>query len=197
MKLSAQSADDTARSIPKQDWADLAGNLQAKSFELAVEKIKPASVPDAQPPAVTATNSESASMNSATPVSKPLTQSVEDTARSIPKQAWDDLAANFQPKPIDSVVEKPKSNPAPLSQVPIEPAANARPETAFEAQSLTASAGNAEPTSANSAVPDPALVEAVVQRVLDKMRPQVVEIITKEFLRPVVQALVHREITKR
>jgi hypothetical protein len=197
MKLSTQSADDTARSIPKQDWADLAGNLQAKSFEPAAEKIKPASVPDAQPPAVTATNSESASMNSATPVSKPLTQSVEDTARSIPKQAWADLAANFQPKPIDSVVEKPKSNPAPLSQVPIEPAANARPETAFEARSLTASAGNAEPTSANSAVPDPALVEAVVQRVLDKMRPQVVDIITKEFLRPVVQALVHREITKR
>jgi hypothetical protein len=45
--------------------------------------------------------------------------------------------------------------------------------------------------------PDPALVEAVVQRILDKMRPQVVEIITKEFLRPIVQALVHREILKR
>jgi CheY-like chemotaxis protein len=45
--------------------------------------------------------------------------------------------------------------------------------------------------------PDPALVEAVVQRVLDKMRPQVVDIITKEFLRPVVQALVHREIEKQ
>ena len=41
-----------------------------------------------------------------------------------------------------------------------------------------------------------ALVEAVVQRVLEKMRPQVVDIITKEFLRPIVQALVHREIEK-
>jgi hypothetical protein len=40
-------------------------------------------------------------------------------------------------------------------------------------------------------------VEAVVQRVLDKLRPQVVEIITKEFLRPIVQALVHREIEKQ
>ena len=46
------------------------------------------------------------------------------------------------------------------------------------------------------AAPDAALVEAVVQRVLDKMRPQVVDIITKEFLRPVVQALVQREIKK-
>ena len=192
-----QSVEDTARSIPKQAWDDLAASFQPKPIELVAEKIKPASVPVAQSPAVTATNSESAPMNSATPVSKPLTQSAQDTARSIPKQAWADLAANFQPKPIDSVVEKPKSNPAPLSQVPIEPAANARPDTAFEAQSLTASAGNAEPTSANSAVPDPALVEAVVQRVLDKMRPQVVDIITKEFLRPVVQALVSREITKR
>jgi CheY-like chemotaxis protein len=265
MKLSAQSAEDTARSIPKQDWADLAGNLQAKSFEPAVEKIKPASVPDAQPPAVTATNSESASMNSATPVSKPQTQNAEDTARAIPKQAWDDLAASFRPKPIepfaeklkpasipvaqppaatatnsesasmssatpvskpqkqnaedtaraipkqawddlaasfqprtiDSAVEKPKPTPASLSQVPIELAANTPPEAASEAQTPAASAGNAEPASANSAVPDPALVEAVVQRVLDKMRPQVVDIITKEFLRPVVQALVHREITKR
>ena len=44
--------------------------------------------------------------------------------------------------------------------------------------------------------PDPALVEEVVQRVLDKMRPQVVDIITKEFLRPIVQALVTREIEK-
>lgn len=44
--------------------------------------------------------------------------------------------------------------------------------------------------------PDPALVEAVVQRVLEKMRPQVVDLITKEFLRPIVQALVHREIEK-
>jgi CheY-like chemotaxis protein len=59
--------------------------------------------------------------------------------------------------------------------------------------------GSSLPASANPAsapTPDPALVEAVVQRVLDKMRPQVVDIITKEFLRPIVQALVHREIEK-
>jgi hypothetical protein len=60
---------------------------------------------------------------------------------------------------------------------------------------LEASSASAPP--AAPAGPDPALVEAVVQRVLDKMRPQVVDIITKEFLRPIVQALVHREITKR
>jgi len=54
----------------------------------------------------------------------------------------------------------------------------------------------ATPSSPAPEAPDAALVEAVVQRVLDKMRPQVVDIITKEFLRPVVQALVQREIKK-
>jgi CheY-like chemotaxis protein len=54
-----------------------------------------------------------------------------------------------------------------------------------------------EPSQAVPSKPDPALVEAVVNRVLEKMRPQVVDIITKEFLRPVVQALVHREIEKQ
>jgi CheY-like chemotaxis protein len=64
---------------------------------------------------------------------------------------------------------------------------------------LATGAGNSSASPANSVPagsPDPALVEAVVQRVLDKMRPQVVDIITKEFLRPIVQALVHREIEK-
>jgi hypothetical protein len=55
-------------------------------------------------------------------------------------------------------------------------------------------ASTSSPASLNS--PDPVLVDAIVQRILDKMRPQVIEIITKEFLRPIVQALVQREIQK-
>jgi CheY-like chemotaxis protein len=54
----------------------------------------------------------------------------------------------------------------------------------------------ASPNPSEPAVPDSALVEAVVQRVMDRMRPQVIDIITKEVLRPVVLALVHREIGK-
>jgi hypothetical protein len=57
---------------------------------------------------------------------------------------------------------------------------------------LRAATGNP----ADQPAPDPALVEAVVQRILAKMSPQVVDIITKEFLKPVVQALVDREIDK-
>ena len=114
------------------------------------------------------------------PSLKPLAQSAEDTARSIPKQDWADLAASVQPKASGPVEEKPK--PASVSTSPAVTAANSQPAPA-------SSPGTAEP--------DPALVEAVVQRILDKMRPQVVDIITKEFLRPIVQALVHREIEKR
>jgi len=199
IKPPAQSADDTARSIPKQDWAELTTDLKTKSFQPAGEKPTPSAVPVAQAPAATAPNIESAPINSAPPVSKPLTQSVEDTAHSIPKQDWADLAASLLPKPIEPVAEKSKLAPTPAAQAPDLPDANAQPAAASEPQVASASTGNAQPASANSAAPaspDPALVEAVVQRVLEKMRPQVVDIITKEFLRPVVQALVHREITK-
>ena len=75
--------------------------------------------------------------------------------------------------------------------------ANGQSESTPAVPAIAENGPTAAEGSASVAAPDPALVEAVVQRVLDKMRPQVVDIITKEFLRPVVQALVHREITKR
>jgi CheY-like chemotaxis protein len=112
---------------------------------------------------------------------KPADQSAEDTARSIPTKNWADLAASLQFKPIEFGLEKSKSAPATDGHIP----------------AATPSNGQAAPTiSSPAAPPDPALVEAIVQRILDKMRPQVVDIITKEFLRPIVQALVHREIEK-
>jgi hypothetical protein len=196
----AQSAEDTARSILKQDWADLASSLQLKSTEPVAEKTKASPIPVEQHPAVTATNAESAPANSAPPVSKPSPQSAEDTARSIPKQDWADLTASLLPKPIEPFAEKSKPATPPVAPAPAVPAANTQPAPASFVQPPAATTANAEPASGNSALPgspDPALVEAVVQRVLEKMRPQVVDIITKEFLRPVVQALVHREVTKR
>jgi CheY-like chemotaxis protein len=199
-KSLAQSAEDTARSIPKQDWADLASSLQANSTEPVAEKTKASPIPVEQHPLVAATNAESAPSNSSLPVSKPSKQSAEDTARSIPKQDWADLTASLQSKPIEPFAEKSKPATPPVAPAPAVLAANTQPATASIAQPPAATAANADPASGNSALPgspDPALVEAVVQRVLEKMRPQVVDIITKEFLRPVVQALVHREVTKR
>jgi CheY-like chemotaxis protein len=199
-KSIAQSVEDTARSIPKQDWADLASDLEAKLTEPVAEKAKASPISVEQHPLVAATNAESAASNSAPPVSKPSKQSAEDTARSILRQDWADLTASLQPKPIDTVAEKPKSATPPVAPALAGPAANTQPAPASIAQPPAETAANADPAPANSAqpgTPDPALVEAVVQRVLEKMRPQVVDIITKEFLRPVVQALVHREVTKR
>ncbi len=45
--------------------------------------------------------------------------------------------------------------------------------------------------------PDPQLVEAVVARVIERMQPQIVDIVTREILKPVVEALVRRELEKR
>jgi CheY-like chemotaxis protein len=47
-----------------------------------------------------------------------------------------------------------------------------------------------------SAPPDPALVNAIVDAVIEKMRPQILDIVTREILRPVIEALVHREFDK-
>ena len=194
------TAEDTAHSIPKQDWADLASNLPVKSVESAAEKTKPSPMPLDQHPSEAATNSEDSPTNSVASNLRPSTPSAEDTAHSIPKQDWADMAASLQPKPIEPVTEKIKPATSPVAQAPKGPVADAQSDPDPIAQSPTAAVANAEPASANSVPPvppDPALVEAVVQRVLEKMHPQVVDIITKEFLRPVVQALVHREVTKR
>jgi CheY-like chemotaxis protein len=200
LKPLTPSVEDTARSILKQDWADLSANLQTKSIDSVAEKGKPPSVPVAKTLPVTTANAQPESPSSQPPDLKPLTQGTEDTARSIRKHDWADLTASLQTKPIEPVAEKPKPSTATVAQDPVVPPANAPLASSSATQIPAAAAVNAQPTSANSAppaLPDQALVEAVVQRVLDKMRPQVVDIITKEFLRPVVQALVSREIQKR
>jgi CheY-like chemotaxis protein len=236
----SQNVNDTARSMPRQDWADLSASLQPQSGDAPAEKTV----------ALTAKHPETASSNSAQPPSKPGTQKSGDTLPSISKQELDEMAASAQHKTNEPTAQKPKTSPVPVGQSPaksslqspedtarsvpkhdwadlaasvpakstepvvVKPksaatspvqtsgmlASNSQNAAASSTQTPTTAAGNAQPEPANSATPgspDPALVEAVVQRVLEKMRPQVVDIITKEFLRPVVQALVHREITKR
>jgi hypothetical protein len=43
---------------------------------------------------------------------------------------------------------------------------------------------------------NPELVDAVVAKVMDRMQPQILEIVTREILKPVVEALVRRELEK-
>lgn len=110
-----------------------------------------------------------------------IDQSATETVRSIPKQDWAELAASLTPSESKPAAPSQKIESAPAAKTPAPTGAS------LPAVSASLSLGSS---------PDPALVEAVVQRVLEKMRPQVVDIITKEFLRPIVQALVHREIEK-
>jgi CheY-like chemotaxis protein len=44
---------------------------------------------------------------------------------------------------------------------------------------------------------DPSLIEAIAQRVIERMQPQVIELVTRELLRPAVEALVQRELEKK
>ena len=192
MKPVQQSVEDTAHSLPTHDWADLAENLQPMSAEPVAGTNKLIPSPAAQQIAVPEATVQAPPSNPAPAVSKPFSQSAIDTAKAIPKLDWADLAASLQPKSAELVAEKSKPEVASLAKPSAAPAANGQ-----LAQGNAAPASGSPANPASPAPPDPALVEAVVQRVLDKMRPQVVDIITKEFLRPVVQALVHREITKK
>lgn len=45
--------------------------------------------------------------------------------------------------------------------------------------------------------PDPALIEAVVDSVIERMQPQIMDIVTREILRPVIEALVRREFENK
>ena len=115
---------------------------------------------------------------------RPSLESVTDTARSVPVKDWADLSAAIGIKAKEPAPHQNKSAIVPSAKLPAE----------ATVKSLPIPATPAEPAKDNNANPE--VVEAVVQRVLDKMRPQVVDIITKEFLRPIVQALVNKEIEK-
>ena len=114
-------------------------------------------------------------------VAPPSAQTPEDTARSVPKHDWNELTATLHASANTLETQQITTAVQPSANVPQPAGGVSQAETANPSQPPE---------------PDPALVEAVVQRVLEKMRPQVVDIITREFLRPVVLALVHREIEK-
>jgi CheY-like chemotaxis protein len=206
----AQSMEDTAHSLPKHDWAGLVSDLKSRSGDSIAEKNS--SSPELANRQTVSAEAKAQPTSPAfePPVSKPSNDSLEDTAHSLPKLDWADLAASLQPRAKAPAIEKAMPAPSAFANASSASPVNekstsvsdlaAARETSANHQDIgesTLEASSASAPPAAPAGPDPALVEAVVQRVLDKMRPQVVDIITKEFLRPIVQALVHREITKR
>jgi CheY-like chemotaxis protein len=139
------------------------------------------------------------------PSTPAVAQPPEDTARSVPIHKWAEMTDSLEQRASEIAASLAASISAPATQAPAaaqpipQPAAVKPIEAPKPAAppNLGVSLSPAAPPNPPAPVaPDPALVEAVVQRVLDKMRPQVVDIITKEFLRPVVQELINRETEK-
>jgi hypothetical protein len=81
-------------------------------------------------------------------------------------------------------------------------------EKPFDFDALTALSGEDSPGSSDVAIAeplhlpgappmDPALIEAIAQRVIERMQPQIIDLVTRELLRPAVEALVQRELEKK
>jgi CheY-like chemotaxis protein len=196
----AQSAEETARSISRKEWADLTASLQPPSPEKeeAREETAQTETPAAAlEPATPAAEAEPVAAKPESFASKFLSQNTEDTARSISTRDWAELAARLHQKRTDAGAANEIAASAVEESVASNNPENPLSALASAAQSAVVDSPTASSNPDASAAADPVLVEAVVQRILEKWRPQVVDIITKEFLRPIVQALVQREIQKR
>jgi len=99
-----------------------------------------------------------------------------------------------------SVFALARTEAVPASETEIEPQSaspSVEPEApeASAAESTTAYLDIEPPKTQEP--PSPELIEAIVLRVIERMQPKVIEIVTREILRPVVEALVHREIERK
>jgi CheY-like chemotaxis protein len=171
-----------------------------------VEAVEPAAHSElAAEPNMRNANSPAAKNPPYSPSTPAVAQPPEDTARSVPIHKWAEMTDSLEQRASEIAASLTASISTPSTQVPavaqtIPQVAAVKPIGAPKPAgppNLGASLSPAAPPNPPAPVaPDPALVEAVVQRVLDKMRPQVVDIITKEFLRPVGQEPVNRETEK-
>jgi len=109
------------------------------------------------------------------------------------------------PSYVSSGVEQESAAKSPASP-PVEPASpglaaldfkGLSPFRAGPQGSPTLPDADARPGSASVSPSDAAAIEAVVLRVIDRMQPKIIELVTRELLRPVVEALVQRELEKK
>jgi hypothetical protein len=124
------------------------------------------------------------------PPFRPVTTPAEPAkapALSKPSDLWPSLEETVPAVSVASVsVPFASKAPAPI------------PSATESATSLTS--GLTKPAlneSSPSGTLTPEMVEAVVNRIVDRMQPKVLEMLTREVLRPVVEALVRREIGKK
>jgi hypothetical protein len=112
-------------------------------------------------------------------------------AHNLPKPAalggsWlanaEDLTKPVTERLLHNAEERPAAS-TPKAEIPQHTSAN------------EAAAKDAGGTSTIS--PSPEVIEAVVTRIVERMQPKVLDMVTREILRPVVEALVRREIEKK
>lgn len=96
------------------------------------------------------------------------------------------------------------ASPSLATLVPPSPAQRTNPDAEMEfapARAYQSDPGVRESIADLGASPnlaaDPDLVEAIAQRVIERMQPKIIELVTRELLRPVVEALVQRELEKK
>ena len=77
-----------------------------------------------------------------------------------------------------------------------EPASEAAPALAAVALQESKEAIAAAVPAGDARLQDQEFLEAVVERVIGRMQPRMIEIVTQEILRPVVEAMIRRELEK-
>jgi hypothetical protein len=106
----------------------------------------------------------------------------------------------FEPKLSDAELFERPTLPSRIFEIPLETTETARTSAlkATEPTPVVAAPASlaALPQTGNGAVQSPEMVEAIVSRIVERMQPQVIDIVTREILRPLVEALVRREIDK-
>lgn len=108
--------------------------------------------------------------------------------------------------PVGPLIEPESPGVGTLDYVSLSPGAESsealdfEPLSPFRADSepeATVPESGAQSGDAPISRPDPATVEAIVLRVIERMQPKIIELVTRELLRPVVEALVQRELEKK
>lgn len=85
-----------------------------------------------------------------------------------------------------------------FSELNTLPGSVAAAETSNQPASLTAhkNSFSAPPQADAPVAPTPEMIDAVVNRLLEHMQPQIMEVVNREVLRPAIEAIVRREMKK-
>ena len=110
----------------------------------------------------------------------------------------------FEPKVSDAELFERPTLPSRIFEIPLEAAEPVRASAAqlgelvSEPAPVTAAPASiaALAQTGNGAMQSPEMLEAIVSRIVERMQPQVIDVVTREILRPLVEALVRREIDK-